>query len=181
MMSRIFATTSVLLVCAALVIAEGPRHKSKEPPKDARFLFLKSLEGTWVVKNHNKITPPITWEYRTTAVGSAIVERIMIGTPMEMLTVYHMNGPELEATHFCALGNQPHYTADDPMKDGVLTFTCDGHVSNSASHNDQHMHKLTLQLDRDGVLRVGGEGFEDGDVVENPMFELVRQKSDDGS
>ena len=172
------------LVVAALVMSLGAavgwsdeKDENNPPAQDARFAFLKKLEGTWVLKSNQEDAPEVTWSYRTTSSGSAVVERIMIGTPMEMMTVYHMNGKKLEATHYCALGNQPHYMAK-MLKDGGLEFVCDGRVSNAESHDDHHMHRMTMRLAKDGKLQLTAEAFQDGKVVgDKHEFVLARSKS----
>lgn len=99
----------------------------------------------------------------------------MVGTPMEMVTVYHMDGHKLVATHYCMLGNQPYLTAASKMKNGTLTMTCTGKVSNAASHDDEHMHRTTMRLAKNGKLHIRGEAYKDGEVIEHPAFVLTRK------
>jgi len=62
-----------------------------------------------------------------------------------MVTVYHMDGPDLIATHYCALGNQPRLKYQGGKDPKVLEFKSVS-VGNSKSMNDMHMGyaKFTL-------------------------------------
>jgi hypothetical protein len=69
------------------------------------FDKLKTLVGTWC-----GTTPggrPVGVTYRLSAGGSALVETWDLGPQREALTIYHLDGAELMATHFCPHGNQP--------------------------------------------------------------------------
>ena len=71
----------------------------------AVFETLKGLFGEW-----RGTTPggrPVGVTYRLSAGGSALVETWDLGPQREALTIYHLDGAELMATHFCPHGNQP--------------------------------------------------------------------------
>jgi hypothetical protein len=71
----------------------------------ARF---KSLAGTWQSSDSDGDgKPDQTVRYKVIAGGSAVVEELFPGTPYEMITTYHLDGPRLMATHYCGAGNQP--------------------------------------------------------------------------
>ena len=99
----------------------------------------------------------------------------MIGTPMEMLTVYNMDGDDLVATHYCVLGNQPRLTASPRLVHDSLEFTCDGEVGNTASHSEQHVHDWKIALNEDGRLVYEVNIVENGRPVEKPAFVLTRR------
>ena len=83
-----------MLLVAAEQASPGP-----VPADDPRFEFLKSLAGTWVVEPGPGEPGGGIVVFRVTAGGHAVEEREMMGTPMEMLTVYNMDGRDLRATH----------------------------------------------------------------------------------
>ena len=120
-----------LLLGGVAVAGEEDAH-GVPPVEDARFEFLKRLEGTWIATGGPDEHGSSVFEFRVTAGGHAIEEREMIGTPMEMLTVYHMEGDNLVATHYCMLGNQPRVKAARTVVDNRLGFACDGRPGNSA-------------------------------------------------
>lgn len=164
-----------LLAGGPLLADEGPQHA---PPviDDARFEFLKKLEGTWVGSPPQEGSPSGVIEFRLTAGGTAIEEREFVGTPMEMVTLYHMDGGNLVATHYCMLGNQPHLTAAKEVVDDRLSFSCNGKPGNTSSHDEAHVHGWSIRLDGDDRLLYSGELVEDGKVTETPSFVLTRER-----
>jgi hypothetical protein len=69
------------------------------------FARLKGLVGEW--RGQRPGGGEILVAYRLSAGGSVLVETWDLGPGGESLTIYHMNGGELMATHFCPQGNQP--------------------------------------------------------------------------
>jgi hypothetical protein len=75
------------------------------PDPAALLERLKELTGQW-----SGVRPDgreVGVSYRSTALGSALVETWQLGPGIEALTVYHCDGADLMVTHFCPLGNQP--------------------------------------------------------------------------
>jgi hypothetical protein len=172
-MKQIVVTLMMVLVWATLATAQD--HEFPAPSADERLAFLRSLEGTWKAESGGEGMPGGRFEYRVSAGGNAVEERVMVGTPMEMLTVYNMDGEDLVATHYCMLGNQPRLTASPRLVHDTLEFTCNGNVGNSRSHRDQHVHDWTLALDAKGRLVYEVNIVEDGKPVEKPSFVLTRE------
>lgn len=74
---------------------------------------LATGKGRWVAqekgpdgKDHELVVL-----YKTVANGSAVCETLFPGGNEEMLTMYHLDGGRLMATHYCAMGNQPRMVA----------------------------------------------------------------------
>jgi len=165
--------SNTFLVVVALFLAGGAI--SAAPTDDARFTFLKGLAGTWVGESDMPEHPgEMTIEFRLTAGGTAVEEREMAGTPMEMVTLYYMEGPDLMATHYCMLGNQPHFKAAKIATDGTLSFACNGKVGNTASHDEHHVHAFSMRLDKEGRLLYDAAMAESGKTVEGPSLVLTR-------
>ena len=124
MKKNLFVVLALTLAGVAILAADLP-----EPVADPRFEFLKQLDGSWIgsLGEHGEGA----FEFRVTAGGTAIEEREMIGTPMEMLTVYHMDGGDLVGTHYCMLGNQPQMRAAAKVVDNSLSFACTGTPGNA--------------------------------------------------
>ncbi len=126
-----------LIVLLAVVVGAagalaGDAHHHPEVSDDARFEFLKQLEGTWVGDGLDD-KPGGVYEFRVTAGGTAVREIEMVGTPMEMVTLYHMEGDDLVATHYCMLGNRPRMKAAERIARGTLEFECAGTPGGAAS------------------------------------------------
>ncbi len=164
---------AVLLGAAVATAGEGEHHAAPAVD-DARFEFLERLAGSWVQEAGAEASHPGGFEFRVTAGGTAIEEREFTGTPMEMVTIYHMQGRELVATHFCMLGNQPRLTAAPKIVDNTLKFTCSGTPGNAASHDDHHVHGWSIRLDGQGRLLYTAELVKEGQVTESPSLVLTR-------
>ncbi len=145
-----------------------------DPAPDPRFEFLKGLAGTWVGTGLGDEEEGV-YEFRVTAGGHAVEEREMVGSPHEMLTIYHMEGSDLVATHYCMLGNRPRMTAR-PLADGELTFSCDGEPGGAASHTEHHVHGWAMKLDSKDRLHYSAELVEAGKVTHAPKLVLSRRR-----
>lgn len=154
--------------------AAGEGHPAPPAIDDARFEFLKGLEGAWISEGAGQERPPMEFEFRLTASGTALVEREMVGLPMEMLTVYAMEGPELMATHWCAIGNRPRAKAALVERD-TLRFDCAGTPGNAASHDEEHVHGWTMRLGPDGRLHYAVVIAENGATKETHELVLTRR------
>lgn len=63
-----------------------------------------------------------TTSFRVVADGSVVMADLVPGTPHEMITMFHMNGNELLATHYCSHHNQPRLVAMPAAAPNVLEF-----------------------------------------------------------
>ena len=87
---------------------------------------------------------PMTATYYETGAGSAVVENLETdGVPM-MTTVYHLDGPDLRATHFCAARNQPRLKASSVTSDTVDFDYVD--ATNLASAGAPHVAGLQVHF-----------------------------------
>jgi len=174
-MRRILIIATVLLLGAGWLGAGDHDEHHPTVVDDPRFEFLERLEGRWTSPAEGEM-PAGVFEFRVTAGGTAIEEREMIGTPMEMLTVYSMDGANLVGTHFCVLGNQPRVVAAETVVDGTLTFACNGKPGNAESHAEEHVHGWSMRFDGAGRLHYFAELVRDGSVTEAPALVLTRQE-----
>ena len=92
------------------------------PDSEAAFNYIKGLEGKWVVQGGKEGV--FGWEFVVTSRGGVIVERLKVGTPTEMTTVYHLDNGVLVGNHYCQLQNQPNLTAVTSETEGDLHFLC---------------------------------------------------------
>ena len=109
--------------------------------------------------------------FRVTAGGSVVEETIFPGSPMEMLSVYHMDKGNLLMTHYCALGNQPRMklNAKKSMPQ-ELVFEFDG-GTNFNPRRDKHMRSLTLKLSapsKTGPAKLTTAGTSWSEGMEDP-------------
>lgn len=166
------ALTAAILMGAATIIAQQP--PVPEVPADARFDTLKSLEGRWQGKSAKEDGHQGVFEYRVIAGGSVVEERTFAGTPMEMVTLYHLDGTELVASHFCMLGNHPRFVVAEGSDASHLEFDCAGLPINAESHDSPHVHGFRIEKLANDSVRVRVDILQDGQVLEEE-FVLTRQ------
>lgn len=143
---------------------------------------LKQLAGEWIaaVDATAEKNPPADAAlplcvYRLTSAGSVVQESLFPGTPHEMVTMYHLDGPDLVLTHYCALGNQPRMKAEPAGAPDKLVFKFAG-GTNIDPAKDNHMHDLTLTfIDADHV-RAEWTSYAKGKQSGVKTFELARKK-----
>src|SRR5258708_4442203 len=105
---RLTRIAALIGIVASLGIADT----MPSPPKSsADFERLKSLIGVWQGTETGGHGPAdVRVEYRLTAGGSALEEKLFPGTPHEMVSVYYDEDGKLGMTHYCMLGNHPRMT-----------------------------------------------------------------------
>jgi hypothetical protein len=140
-------------VAVAMAAAIGASEKeAKAPAKHPALERLKALAGTWVaVDDKGQPTAQVVSVIKVTAAGSAVHETIFPGTGHEMVSVYHLDGPDLVITHYCAAGNQPRMKLDPAGPANRLDFKFAG-GTNLDPAKDMHMHEGSITiLDADHI------------------------------
>jgi hypothetical protein len=74
------------------------------PDSEAAFTYLKGLEGKWLVQGGEE--REFAWEFDITSREGVILERLKVGTPTEMATVYNLDDGILRANHYCKFRNR---------------------------------------------------------------------------
>jgi len=142
------------ITVAALLTLAGcsstAKGRGENPEARAQFESLKQLAGTWTTAA-GSTRPGMTFRYTVTGAGSVVQEEFYPGTPEAMVTMYHLDGPDLVLTHYCAAGNQPSMRAGRTLADGTIPFEfTDG--TNMGSHEVGHMHAARMRIDgRDAI------------------------------
>ena len=117
---RVFAT---VFVFASLGLAQATNPAAQSRAAGANFEKLKSLAGEWegnMSERGKQI--PVTTSFRVVSDGSALMNIIAAGTPHEMVTMFHMDGDDLLATHYCAAHNQPRFRFVATSDPNVVAF-----------------------------------------------------------
>lgn len=157
-----------LLLTSLLAIAAHA-----ETPAQTTFNALKKLEGTWVFGKGKDAAKVI---YKVTGAGSALIETQMPGTKMEMVSVYHLDGPDkLMLTHYCAAQNQPVMVLK-PGSNGK-DFWFDFVSGTNMKPTDMHIHNVHYRiLDKNHIITEWG-GYMNGKPSGAPeKFDLHRVK-----
>ena len=132
-----------IAAAVALCIAAAPAFAGT-PPGEPAFARLKQLVGTW--RGKTVAGRELTVTYRLVARDSVLVEDWNLGPGRESLTLYHMDGPGLMATHYCPLGNQPRLMLAEVTPEGRMSFAFRD-ATNLASPDDAHQHSFWISFD----------------------------------
>ena len=137
---------SALCACASAALAAPPAAPAETRAASPALEKLKGLAGDWVAAEDSEVVKKgdLVARYAVTAGGSAVVETVFPGSPHEMVTVYHADGPDLVLTHYCVEGNQPRMRARE-ASGSRFDFEFDG-GTNIDPRRDRHMHSATVEL-----------------------------------
>jgi hypothetical protein len=165
----------VALVASASALAGNDKHHMAPPAMPSEFTKMKDLVGTWEgsSKMHGQ-DQTIKATYELTSGGTVLMERLMAGTPMEMVTMYHRMGKTVGATHYCMVGNKPEmkFKKGD---DKSMSFEMMG-TQGIGSSNEMHMHSLTLTWVDADHIRQEWVSWDKGKKQEPTVIELARKK-----
>ena len=171
-MARRFLSGLVLLALAAVV------HGETKPVPHASLERLKKLAGVWVEADKDgKPTEKVVSVFKVIGGGTTVHETIFPGTPMEMVSVYHLDQRDLVMTHFCVLGNQPRMKADPKSPQGTIQWNFAGGTGFDPA-KDKHMHEATLTVVDDDHIEVNGVAWDGGAPAKDMCcgLKLVRKK-----
>ena len=160
------------VLCSVSLAFAGNEHDHAPAKVSPAFESLKALVGTWEGKTKmDGKDLDVKAVYELTSGGTAIVEKLNPGTPMEMVTVYANNGQKVNATHYCALGNQPQMTLKQ-VKGNNFTFEMVG-TNGLSNKNEMHMHGVVLSIEGN-KLKQEWTNYKDGKKGEAHTFELAK-------
>lgn len=141
-----------------------------QPIAGRQFKKMTAMIGEWKTQDH----PALRIIFESTAGGSVIVERWMVGERMHSMTVFHLDGEALMATHYCPQGNQPRLRMGSGSTDNMIKFDFYD-ATNLQSSEQSHQHKLSFDFSKTGHV-TRGEAYRQG-VSSNPSeIVLVRVK-----
>ena len=168
------------VVFGLLVLSSAACDRNPAPVRipslagQANLDYLKGLEGQWMVQGGDEGS--FGWEFDVTSRGSVVIERLKVGTPTEMTTVYYLGDGKLNAAHYCQLKNQPHLTAVRAEAGEDIHFVCNGHVGSTKSHAELHMHGVHFRKKGDSLM-IWMDMLENGEVAFQTRYELVRAEA----
>lgn len=174
-------TIAVSLVSLGSSAVAEEHVMPKPPAESAQFKQLKSLVGTWegTIPSHEDGEPqPITVTYELTAGGSVVLEKEHVGTPMEMLTLYYMDGDDLVLTHYCMLANQPSMKAQPSEDPNVIPFGFNG-GANIITGNEMHMRSVEHTLVNENHIQSTWTMHNEGELANTSTIDLHRKPIED--
>ncbi|MCZ8195961.1 MAG: hypothetical protein ACK5SF_15950 [Hyphomonadaceae bacterium] len=131
---------------------------------------MTTMIGEWQSKDH----PALRIVFEPTADGSVIVERWMVGERIHSMTVYHLNGEALMATHYCPQGNQPRLIMESGSVENRISFSFHD-ATNLRSLEESHQHQLSFDLSKTEYI-TRGETYRQGASSNQTAMVLVRVK-----
>src|SRR5262245_2959144 len=164
---------AAMLIALAAHVALAGEMPAKVDAK-AAFEKLKGLAGEWQGRAGGEEGMPATVSYKVTSNGSVVMETLMPGTDHEMITMYHMAGNDLVATHYCSAGNQPHLKLDVAKSTPtqlVFAFDCG---TNLDPAKDGHIHEAQINLGADGQIESMWSFYAGGQKAKSMDFHLTR-------
>ena len=159
----------------ALALCAGAVQAADAPAGSAREALgrIKTLVGTWDGHIATPDGPPGSVRYELTGGGNTVVEKLFPGTEHEMMTVYHLDGDRLLATHYCAMGNQPVMKLEKATPT-ELSFGFVGGTNLDAS-KDVHIHSGRLRFGEGGTLQSEWDVYEGPQQKSTHRFFLARK------
>lgn len=141
------------------------------------FEKMKELMGVWEgTTDMGKGMVTIKATYELTSAGNAILERLFVGLPHEMVTVYYDYNGKLNMTHYCSLGNQPHMELMNSGETNML-FVLSKKNPNLHSVEETHMHSLKILFDNKDNITHTWSLYEKGKKKSDTVIKLTRMKS----
>jgi hypothetical protein len=134
------------------------------------FEHIKALAGTWQTAPSGDM-PAMTVTYRVVSNGSAVEEDLFPGSDHEMITMFHEDGGQLMATHYCALKNQPRLVGGMTGPNTVTLGMAD--ITNYHMEPGQYMGRAQYTFDGPDHLTSNWTGYDkNGSPWHEGKFEL---------
>lgn len=141
----------------------------------AAYQQMTKLAGEWTGTMQSPDGSPAKVIYRVTSAGKTVMETLAPGTEHEMVSMYHMDGPNLVMTHYCSQGNQPHLRLNESSSTPTeFVFDFVG-GTNLDPARDSHIHGLVLRIKSDNQLEAEWTGYKDGKKSDTMLFFLTRK------
>lgn len=158
---RMFAAALLLFVTASFAFAT-------EPNAAAAFDKMKQLSGKWEVMWEGK---PMQTSLDVISDGSALMQN---DTQENMVTMFHLDGPRLMLTHYCAAKNQPRLVGS-VRPDGSVEFKFLD-ATNLPNPNAGHMHRMILSFKDADHFAEEWFFMKDGKESKGETFNYTRKK-----
>ena len=167
----------MILIVGVCLLVGGTASRAQSKSAAAQgFDRLKALEGDWIDADGvfgQKGKVAVT--YRVSSGGSAVIETFPVGTPNEMITMYHLDGSMLTLTHYCTSNTQPRMTSTG-LQGNVLAFDYAG-GTNIDPAKTSHMHAARLEFISADEIKGTWHNWEGGKENHAATFRVIRKKN----
>lgn len=159
-------TTNTILIILSMLIMSGCCSSDANRMswgdralKSADYERLKALSGDWYLISGERLGEAVEADpeepfitYSVSSGGHSVIEKLFVGKPNEMTSVYYLASGQLYMDHYCSLGNQPRMVAvsrpDDDIPFKLLS------VTNMDDENDLHISSHSVEFDGPDELTV---------------------------
>ncbi|MET0390358.1 MAG: hypothetical protein ABW321_30580 [Polyangiales bacterium] len=166
MLAQHIRNTSLTLLLAAAL----PSDVQANTTASAAYAKLMTLAGAWNARSTKGAS--IRVSLRTISNDSALVETYVTASGKETLTIFHLDGERLLATHYCGQGNQPRLALDRASEPGHLVFRFID-ATNLAVRTDSHLVQLDFVFTEAGKFDMT-ETYEQAGKRERTTLEFQR-------
>jgi hypothetical protein len=163
-LDRAFCIFTILSILC-LFAKHGTAGEETDAFIDAQSAFekLKGMVGEWRGTVQNKSNgPAVEVRYKLTAHQTAVMETLFPDTEHEMITMYYLDGDQLMATHYCAMGNQPRFRFSENSTPNEFFFQFGGGGQNLNAGEDMHMHSGRITFVKEDQVESEWEIFNGG-------------------
>lgn len=159
----------------SITAAYADAQHGKPAPVSANYEQLKQLLGEWQgkVKIGNE-EEEVNVSYQLSSGGHTIVEKLFVGKPHEMISIYYPKGKDVYMTHYCAEGNRPELKLQSANAKQIK-FEMNG-LSGIDSKDEMHMHALNLTMNGPNQLTQEWISHDKGKQTDVTVITLARKK-----
>ena len=176
MNSRIILFSVTVFCLAWTALSASAQEEHKPYVGSEAFERMKQLQGDWEgTLDMGKGPEPLKAHYKVTSGGSVVVETVFVGTPHEMVSVYHDNpDKQLVMTHYCMEANQPKMNLKR-MDAQAIVMELSKDADIDVDH-EKHMHAATLLFEGGDRLTQKFTGYADGKKEQEVTIQLTRAR-----
>jgi hypothetical protein len=169
---------ALMLTLATLAACASPQASAQPGALRPAQVFqsLKALVGDWQGRTEAGRTFLVS--YRLIANDTVLVESWTMSPTRTSMTVYHMDGDALIATHYCPQGNQPRLQYRPETSNERLHFGFRD-ATNLADANAAHQHEFWIRRHADGTFARNETYVENGEAgSETATYTRIAQPAD---
>jgi hypothetical protein len=166
---------TLLTLAGCLAVAAITTPAQTKSPAAQGLDKLKSLAGEWIdVDGVFGEKGKVAVTYHVSGAGHTVVETFPVGTSYEMVTVYHLDGPNLVLTHYCTSNTQPRMMSKG-LDGNVVAFDFAG-GANIDPAKTSHMHAARIEFVSADEIKGTWENWRDGKADHSATFRVVRKR-----
>ena len=190
-MNLIHALATCILVSVAVSGCASPRTApataAEQSASAAGYERIKSLAGNWYLTGGERLGKKVEanldepfMSYAVSSGGHSVIEKLFLGKPSEMVSIYYLNMGRLHMDHYCSLDNQPRMVAipsSDSNAINEIEFQM-VEISNLPDLNDLHIssHRLEFKTGEPDELTVYWGATEDGTPFNGSVYHTRRMQ-----